>query len=224
MLDCSAEECKEQAVLLPAATSADLSSDAPLGPTGHVSSFPRNSFELSSCPPQQDSLRGVQLPNPNLGLGAGLGLGFTSADGTTTPEPGSVKEGSPRPSSPSLAPVADTPHGALITEMSRRKSASSSAPLESNAVGGKPPEAPGVASTSNAASRRHTPEGATFPLEKFQAEELVWARAGTRDPFWPAKVVEMADVPEAVRRSFVPDALCVEYFGPSSSKKWDKVS
>ncbi|GAQ87333.1 histone-lysine N-methyltransferase [Klebsormidium nitens] len=223
-LECSAEDCKEQPVLLPAATSADLS-DAPLGPSGHLSSFLRDSFELSSCPLQQDSLRGAELPNPNLGLGAGLGVGVgvPSAERITTPDPGSVGDRSPSPSSPSLAPFVDAPHMAPITETPRRKSAASKPPLESNAVGGKLPEAPGVAPPSNAVSRRHMPEGAAFPLEKFQAEELVWARTGTRyDPFWPAKVVEMADVPEAVRRSFVPDALCVEYFGPSSSKKWDK--
>ena len=56
-----------------------------------------------------------------------------------------------------------------------------------------------------------------FPLdttEDFYAGDIVWAKAGRKEPFWPAIVIDpMTQAPELVLRSCIADAACVMFLG-----------
>ncbi|KAE8662174.1 Histone-lysine N-methyltransferase ATX5 [Hibiscus syriacus] len=55
--------------------------------------------------------------------------------------------------------------------------------------------------------------------EDFYAGDIVWARPGKREPFWPAIVIDpMTQAPELVLRSCIPDAACVMFFGHSGNE------
>lgn len=50
--------------------------------------------------------------------------------------------------------------------------------------------------------------------EDFYSGDIVWAKSGKKDPFWPAIVIDpMTQAPELVLRSCIPDAACVMFFG-----------
>lgn len=50
--------------------------------------------------------------------------------------------------------------------------------------------------------------------EDFYAGDIVWAKAGRKEPFWPAIVIDpMKQAPELVMRSCIPDAACVMFLG-----------
>ncbi|KAF2287436.1 hypothetical protein GH714_039895 [Hevea brasiliensis] len=52
--------------------------------------------------------------------------------------------------------------------------------------------------------------------EDFYSGDIVWAKSGKEDPFWPAIVIDpMTQAPELVLRSCIPDAACVMFFGNS---------
>jgi hypothetical protein len=206
-LDSSEGDCKEL-VLLPAAISMDVSSEACVGPGDQDPISTRGFLDHVSCLTQQQneslqSTRAVEpvseQPNPAPEVATSL---------VDHPMQQAASMGD-NPSQPSLPSKAKCNHQASKVETHRAESS----PLASGTK------------ARNAVNRVHVPDAAAFTLDKFQSGELVWARAGTRhEPLWPAKVVAMDNVPDVVRRSFVPDTLCVEYFGPASSKKWDKVN
>ncbi|XP_022736343.1 histone-lysine N-methyltransferase ATX4-like isoform X2 [Durio zibethinus] len=55
--------------------------------------------------------------------------------------------------------------------------------------------------------------------EDFYSGDIVWARPGKREPFWPAIVIDpMMQAPELVLRSCIPEAACVMFFGHSGSE------
>ncbi|PPD92204.1 hypothetical protein GOBAR_DD10879 [Gossypium barbadense] len=50
--------------------------------------------------------------------------------------------------------------------------------------------------------------------QDFYSGDIVWARPGKREPFWPAIVIDpMTQAPELVLRSCIPEAACVMFFG-----------
>jgi hypothetical protein len=54
--------------------------------------------------------------------------------------------------------------------------------------------------------------------EDFALGDIVWAKCGKRYPAWPAVVIEpMSQAPYSVLNCFVPDALCVMFFGYSKN-------
>ncbi|KAK6250732.1 hypothetical protein SCA6_004737 [Theobroma cacao] len=55
--------------------------------------------------------------------------------------------------------------------------------------------------------------------EDFYSGDIVWARPGKREPFWPAIVIDpMTQAPEVVLRSCIPEAACVMFFGHSGNE------
>ncbi|XP_044473741.1 histone-lysine N-methyltransferase ATX5-like isoform X2 [Mangifera indica] len=49
--------------------------------------------------------------------------------------------------------------------------------------------------------------------EDFYSCDIVWAKSGKNDPYWPAIVIDpMTQAPELVLRSCIPDAACVMFF------------
>lgn len=53
-----------------------------------------------------------------------------------------------------------------------------------------------------------------FGPEDFYAGDIVWAKAGRKEPFWPAIVIDpMTQAPELVLRSCIADAACVMFLG-----------
>ncbi|XVF53405.1 hypothetical protein PTKIN_Ptkin05aG0097000 [Pterospermum kingtungense] len=55
--------------------------------------------------------------------------------------------------------------------------------------------------------------------EDFYSGDIVWARSGKREPFWPAIVIDpMMQAPELVLRSCIPEAACVMFFGHSGNE------
>ncbi|XP_020211355.1 histone-lysine N-methyltransferase ATX5 [Cajanus cajan] len=53
-----------------------------------------------------------------------------------------------------------------------------------------------------------------FGPEDFYAGDIVWAKAGRKEPFWPAIVIDpMSQAPELVLRSCIADAACVMFLG-----------
>ena len=50
--------------------------------------------------------------------------------------------------------------------------------------------------------------------EDFYAGDIVWAKAGKKEPFWPAIVIDpMTQAPDLVLRSCIADAACVMFLG-----------
>ncbi|KAF2312125.1 hypothetical protein GH714_028143 [Hevea brasiliensis] len=55
--------------------------------------------------------------------------------------------------------------------------------------------------------------------EDFYSGDIVWAKSGKKDPFWPAIVIDpMTQAPELVLRSCIPDAACVMFFANSGNE------
>ncbi|XP_050387772.1 histone-lysine N-methyltransferase ATX4 isoform X2 [Argentina anserina] len=55
--------------------------------------------------------------------------------------------------------------------------------------------------------------------EDFYSGDLVWAKPGKKEPFWPAIVIDpMTQAPELVLRACIPDAACVMFFGYSGNE------
>ncbi|WZY85817.1 hypothetical protein YC2023_032201 [Brassica napus] len=55
--------------------------------------------------------------------------------------------------------------------------------------------------------------------ENFYSGDLVWAKSGRSEPFWPAIVIDpMVQAPELVLRSCIPDSACVVFFGHSGNE------
>ncbi|KAL5803409.1 hypothetical protein ACOSQ4_031714 [Xanthoceras sorbifolium] len=55
--------------------------------------------------------------------------------------------------------------------------------------------------------------------EDFYSGDIVWAKPGKKDPYWPAIVIDpMTQAPELVLRSCIPDAACVMFFGYSDDE------
>ena len=55
--------------------------------------------------------------------------------------------------------------------------------------------------------------------EDFYAGDIVWAKAGKKEPFWPAIVIDpMSQAPELVLRSCIADAACVMFLGYSGNE------
>ncbi|KAF3595536.1 hypothetical protein DY000_02027437 [Brassica cretica] len=58
----------------------------------------------------------------------------------------------------------------------------------------------------------------SYGPENFYSGDLVWAKPGRSEPFWPAIVIDpMTQAPELVLRSCVPDSACVVFFGHSEN-------
>ncbi|XP_010521391.1 PREDICTED: histone-lysine N-methyltransferase ATX5-like [Tarenaya hassleriana] len=65
----------------------------------------------------------------------------------------------------------------------------------------------------------HTKKDGIYGPEDFYSGDLVWAKSGTKEPFWPAIVIDpMTQAPELVLRACVPDAACVMFFGHSGNE------
>ncbi|XP_010433292.1 PREDICTED: histone-lysine N-methyltransferase ATX4 [Camelina sativa] len=59
----------------------------------------------------------------------------------------------------------------------------------------------------------------SYGPENFYSGDLVWAKSGKKEPFWPAIVIDpMTQAPELVLRSCIPDAACVVFFGHSGNE------
>ncbi|GAV66205.1 PWWP domain-containing protein/SET domain-containing protein/PHD_2 domain-containing protein/zf-HC5HC2H_2 domain-containing protein [Cephalotus follicularis] len=55
--------------------------------------------------------------------------------------------------------------------------------------------------------------------EDFYSGDIVWAKSGKKDPFWPAIVIDpMTQAPELVLRSCIAEAACVMFFGHSGEE------
>lgn len=60
---------------------------------------------------------------------------------------------------------------------------------------------------------------ASYGPENFYSGDLIWAKSGSNEPFWPAIVIDpMTQAPELVLRSCIPDAACVVFFGHSGNE------
>ncbi|KAJ8751913.1 hypothetical protein K2173_000659 [Erythroxylum novogranatense] len=69
----------------------------------------------------------------------------------------------------------------------------------------------------NSLERRERKDGLYGP-EDFYSGDIVWAKSGKKDPFWPAIVIDpMTQAPELVLRSCIPDAACVMFLGYSGN-------
>jgi len=55
--------------------------------------------------------------------------------------------------------------------------------------------------------------------EDFYASDIVWAKAGRKEPFWPAIVIDpLKQAPELVLRSVIIDAACVMFLGNAGNE------
>ncbi|KAG6649956.1 histone-lysine N-methyltransferase ATX5-like isoform X2 [Carya illinoinensis] len=55
--------------------------------------------------------------------------------------------------------------------------------------------------------------------EDFYSSDIVWAKPGKKEPYWPAIVIDpMTQAPELVLRSCIADAACVMFFGYSGNE------
>ncbi|KAL5568350.1 hypothetical protein UlMin_024925 [Ulmus minor] len=55
--------------------------------------------------------------------------------------------------------------------------------------------------------------------EDFYSGDIVWAKPGKKEPFWPAIVIDpMTQAPELVLRACIPDSACVMFFGYSGNE------
>lgn len=55
--------------------------------------------------------------------------------------------------------------------------------------------------------------------EDFYSGDIVWAKPGKKEPFWPAIVIDpLSQAPELVLRACIPDAACVMFFGYSGNE------
>ena len=55
--------------------------------------------------------------------------------------------------------------------------------------------------------------------EDFYSGDIVWAKSGKKEPYWPAIVIDpMTQAPELVLRSCIPDAACLMFFGYSGNE------
>lgn len=55
--------------------------------------------------------------------------------------------------------------------------------------------------------------------EDFYPGDIVWAKPGKREPFWPAIVIDpLSQAPELVLRACIADAACVMFFGYSGNE------
>ncbi|KAF7830703.1 histone-lysine N-methyltransferase ATX5 [Senna tora] len=62
-------------------------------------------------------------------------------------------------------------------------------------------------------------KGDLYGPEDFYAGDIVWAKAGRKEPFWPAIVIDpMSQAPELVLRSCIADAACVMFLGYSANE------
>lgn len=58
-----------------------------------------------------------------------------------------------------------------------------------------------------------------FGPEDFYSGDIVWAKPGKKEPYWPAIVIDpMTQAPELVLRSCIADAACVMFFGYSGNE------
>jgi hypothetical protein len=69
------------------------------------------------------------------------------------------------------------------------------------------------------------PAWAVFPkqpetLNHYQVGDLVFCKSQQKssEPFWPAKLIDPIEAPQQVRLQCVPDAVCVQFYGPSQAK------
>ncbi|WCJ36834.1 Histone-lysine N-methyltransferase ATX5 [Euphorbia peplus] len=68
-------------------------------------------------------------------------------------------------------------------------------------------------------SERREREDGLYGPEDFYSGDIVWAKSGKKDPFWPAIVIDpMTQAPELVLRSCIADAACVMFFGHSGNE------
>ncbi|KAK4786720.1 hypothetical protein SAY86_010553 [Trapa natans] len=57
-------------------------------------------------------------------------------------------------------------------------------------------------------------EDGLYGPEDFYAGDIVWAKSGKSEPFWPAIVIDpMTQAPDLVLRACIADAACVMFFG-----------
>ncbi|CAI0546766.1 unnamed protein product [Linum tenue] len=69
---------------------------------------------------------------------------------------------------------------------------------------------------------RYKKKDGLFGPEDFYSGDIVWAKAGTKDPFWPGIVIDpMTQAPELVLRSCIPDAACLMFLGYSGDDQRD---
>lgn len=62
-------------------------------------------------------------------------------------------------------------------------------------------------------------EDGLYGPEDFYAGDIVWAKSGKSEPFWPAIVIDpMTQAPDLVLRACIADAACVMFFGYSGSE------
>ncbi|KAH7538215.1 hypothetical protein FEM48_Zijuj03G0175300 [Ziziphus jujuba var. spinosa] len=59
----------------------------------------------------------------------------------------------------------------------------------------------------------------SYGPEDFYSSDIVWAKPGKKEPFWPAIVIDpMSQAPELVLRACIADAACVMFFGYSGNE------
>ncbi|CAI0449935.1 unnamed protein product [Linum tenue] len=79
----------------------------------------------------------------------------------------------------------------------------------------------GIVAVTGSAERYKKKDG-LFGPEDFYSGDIVWAKAGTMDPFWPGIVIDpMTQAPELVLRSCIPDAACLMFLGYSGDDQRD---
>ncbi|OWM79637.1 hypothetical protein CDL15_Pgr023049 [Punica granatum] len=62
-------------------------------------------------------------------------------------------------------------------------------------------------------------EDGLYGPEDFYSGDIVWAKSGKSEPFWPAIVIDpMTQAPDLVLRACIADAACVMFFGYSGSE------
>ena len=63
------------------------------------------------------------------------------------------------------------------------------------------------------------PKDGLYGPEDFYSGDIVWAKAGRKEPFWPAIVIDpITQAPELVLRACVADAACIMFFGYSGTE------
>ncbi|PKI72443.1 hypothetical protein CRG98_007189 [Punica granatum] len=62
-------------------------------------------------------------------------------------------------------------------------------------------------------------EDGLYGPEDFYSGDIVWAKSGKSEPFWPSIVIDpMTQAPDLVLRACIADAACVMFFGYSGSE------
>ena len=71
----------------------------------------------------------------------------------------------------------------------------------------------------DASPKETKPKDGLYGPEDFYSGDIVWAKTGRKEPFWPAIVIDpITQAPELVLRACVADAACIMFFGYSGNE------